>query len=106
MRAFNLPSIRIAFAVVLPFLVRGFSFPTVRVISAVVLAIFVFVLSGSLSQLLGGAIPDTLGYKPWLSTSIFQLLLALFSVLLVLLLGIVSIETLHSSLLRNEFQTR
>ncbi|MBU1702702.1 MAG: CPBP family intramembrane metalloprotease, partial [Candidatus Eisenbacteria bacterium] len=64
-----------------------FNASPIRMITGIILAIIVFILSGSISQIIGGRIPETLSYKEWLSTSIFQLLMATVSILLMLILG-------------------
>jgi membrane protease YdiL (CAAX protease family) len=59
----------------------------VRVPIAFLLGLFVFVAAGILSQSVGSIIPESVASKAWWTTTLFQLLMAVISVLLMLLIG-------------------
>ncbi len=58
-----------------------------RLPGAVILAVVVFAVAGSLSQVIGTAIPDARPDKMWATTSIFQILMAVLAVLIMLIAG-------------------
>lgn len=58
-----------------------------RLPGAVLLAALVFIPAGALSQAIGRTIPEGWAWGEWLSTSIFQLLMAAVAMLIMLIIG-------------------
>ncbi len=64
-----------------------FRVPFVRIVAAILLAIAVIAVAQIVSETINHALPESLSAQQWISTSVFQLCIAFFSILAMLAVG-------------------